>query len=464
MKKNKKLLVVAIATALSAASAGSALALENQFTGAFTAYYDNSNFAGTGKVQKDAPTENFFVQRVRLGYTAKADDHAKLVTKFEFDYNYWGNSSYVVGRGSGGGLGADSVNMETKSLYLDLNYPAVNAKIGMMPNNDAFKGLLFDADMAGILLSHEYNKASVSAGFFRFGDTNDTTLGKNTSDMFSLEGKYSVSNNFKVGAGYYYINDKRSNADDVQLNPIYDKVSDAPVTGYTADGQPIYGPGTFIVTPQANNAIKIHTVGVNAEGVVGKLNLNGFALGQFGDFSNTKKAHGYAFNVGAKMPLSGGTARSEFLYVSGGSNAFYVASNGGGATEGGQFYDSEMTMLGRDKYETTLDNAIIYDVNNNNEGVIMGTLGYDYTFNDKVSASCNAGFAAIADDADGAKNRKIARGAGNYLGTEVNAEAYYKLSANVTLGARAGYLFLGDYFASGYDNPYDVKLIAKYNF
>ena len=39
---------------------------------------------------------------------------------------------------------------------------------------------------------------------------------------------------------------------------------------------------------------------------------------------------------------------------------------------------------------TTIDNAIIYDVNNNNEGVIMGTIGYDYTFTDKCSASANA--------------------------------------------------------------------------
>jgi hypothetical protein len=115
-----------------------------------------------------------------------------------------------------------------------------------------------------------------------------------------------------------------------------------------------------------------------------------------------------------------------------------------------------MIMLNRDKYATTIDNAIMYDVANNGQGVIEGTVGYDYTFNDKVSASANAGFAAVA------KNTAHA-GSSDYLGTEINAEAYYKLTANVTLGARAGYLFLGDYFTNE-DNPYDVKLIAKYNF
>ena len=91
-KKNKKFLVVAIAAALSAATAVPALALENQFNGAFTTFYDITNFAADGQVDTDAKTQNYFVQRVRLGYTAKADDNVKLVTQFEFDYNYWGNS------------------------------------------------------------------------------------------------------------------------------------------------------------------------------------------------------------------------------------------------------------------------------------------------------------------------------------------------------------------------------------
>uniref|UniRef100_C6DYP9 Porin n=1 Tax=Geobacter sp. (strain M21) TaxID=443144 RepID=C6DYP9_GEOSM len=445
-KQNKKLIVAAIAAALSAASAIPALALENQFNGAFTAFYDNTNFTSSGVVQNDAPSTNYFVQRVRLGYTAKADDHVKLVTKFEFDYNYWGNNSYTTGRGTGGAIGADSVNMETKHLYLDLTYPQLNTKIGMMPYNDSFKGVLFDGDMAGVLLSHDYSNAGISAGFFRFGDATDdvsgddgrqqdsTRLGKNTSDMFSLDGKYSVSKDLTVGAAYYYIkDDSRSNLTEARMDA------------------------------------KVHNFGVNAAGNVGPIALNGFFLKQFGDLATGVDAEGYAFNVGAKMPLVGGTLRSEFLYVSGGDDAFYVA-NGPGYTEGGQFYDAEMIMLGRDKYATTIDNALIYDVNNFNEGVIMGTVGYDYTFNDKVSGSANVGFAAIADDADGAAARDdfyggtLTRGNGDYLGTEVNAEAYYKLTANVTLGARAGYVFVGDYFASNVDDLYDAKLIAKYNF
>ncbi|MEI7817165.1 MAG: hypothetical protein WCI45_08225 [Desulfuromonadales bacterium] len=456
--KSSKVMAALVTLGLAAAVATPAMALENQFSGAFTSFYDISNYSAAGNyggssnlegLSKGAKTENYFVQRVRLGYTAKASEDVKLVTKFEFDYNYWGNSSYANGRGTGGALGADSVNMETKNLYLDMNVPKlVNVKIGMLPYNDAFKGIFLDADMAGVLLTHEYDKAGISAGFFRFGDIG-STLGKNTYDMFSLDGKYNVTKEFKIGAAYYYVSDNRSNGD--TTSPV------GTATGYLADGTPIY----LNVTKTANpsNDSKVHTLGLNAEAAVGPLTLTGFAMTQFGDLSNTQKAKGYAFNVGAKMPLAGGTARSEFIYVAGGKNAMYVPASAGG-TEGGGFYDAEMIIINRDKNATSIDNALVFDSNNYNQGLIMGSLGYDYTFTSKLSGSVNAGFAAAA------KSESTKAHKSDYLGTEVNCEANYKLMPTVTLGARAGYVVLGDYFKSSptLDNPYDVKLIAKFAF
>lgn len=428
MKCNKKFLAVAAAGALTAATAVPALALENEFHGAFTTFYDLSNYTSVGNnpwnvpatnaagLQDDAPTSNYFVQRVRLGYNAKASDNVKLVTKFELDYNFWGNSSYSVARGSGGAIGSDSVNIETKTLYLDLNYPKyVNAKIGMMGNTDSFKGILFDADMAGLIFSHDYSNAGVTAGFFRWNDTSTTTLGKTTTDLFQLDGRYSVTKDVKVGAAYYYIEDDMVGAE-------------------------------------------VHNVGISAEGIVGPVRLNGFALKQFGDLTATEDADGYAFNLGARVPLGGGTLRSEFLYVSGGDEAFY---NAAGGTEAGGYYDSEMVILGRDKNATTIDNAIIYDVSNYGQGVIMGAVGYDYPISSKLSASANAGFAAIADD----ENATVTSGSSDYLGTEVNAEVNYQLTDNVTLGARGAYVFLGDYFEGlDADDPYDMKVLVRYVF
>ncbi len=438
--KSSKVLGALVTLGLAAAVATPAMALENQFSGSFTSYYDLSNYSASytmAQPLKDASTENYFVQRVRLGYTAKASDDVKLVTKFEFDYGWYGNSSYGAGgRNQGGALGADSVQMETKNLYLDLNVvKGLNAKIGMQGNSDAFKGVIFDADMAGVLLSHEYDKASVSAGFFRFGDNTDSrtwsninTIGKHTQDMFSLDGKYSISKELKLGAAYYYLTDDRIPALEA----------------------------------------KVHTLGLNAEATVGPVALTGFALGQFGDYNKNDDAEGYAFNLGAKMPLGGGTGRAEFLYASGGDKAgkaLYIPQSAIGS-EGGGFYDNEMIMLSRDKNAFTIDNAIVYDANNNNQGVIFASAGYDYPFTPKLSGSANLGLGWVAKD--------VANHDSKYLGTEVNCEVNYKLMPSVTLGARAGYMVLGDYFKNtDLTNPlnpqtpddiYDVKLIAKFSF
>jgi len=454
MKCNKKLLAVAAAGALTVATAVPALALENEFHGAFTSYYDLSNYSAAGNdgstsptqgLQKNAPTENYFVQRVRLGYTAKVSEQVKLNTKFELDYTFWGNSSYAVGRNKGGALGADTVQIETKNLYLELNYPAVNAQIGMMPYNDSFKGVLFDADMAGILFSHDYSNASVAAGFFRFGD-NGATLGKNAYDMISLDAKYNVTKTFKVGGAFYYINDNSSQAD---------IVTHGAQTGVLADGTPVFAVGT--TTPQPNKDVKVHTLGLNAEGAVGPVTLSGFVMKQFGDLSATQDSRGYAVNLGAKAALLGGTLRSEFLFVGGGKDAFYVPASAGG-TEGGGFYDAEMIMLNRDKNAKTIDTALVYDTNNFNQGLVMGSVGYDHACTDKITSSINAGFAAVATNV-------AHSGTSNYLGTEVNLESNYKLTPNVTIGVRGGYVFLGDYFKGlNADNPYDVKVLANLAF
>ena len=73
------------------------------------------------KAPKNTYSANFIEQRARLQYIAKANADLKLVTQFELDYTYWGNSSYTTGRNQGGAIGADTVNIETKNIYLDAN-------------------------------------------------------------------------------------------------------------------------------------------------------------------------------------------------------------------------------------------------------------------------------------------------------------------------------------------------------
>jgi|SRR6185369_7021458 len=442
MKLSRKLPVLAAAVALTAVGATAAMAMEHQFNGAFTTYYDLSNFNAAGEIKKDAPTANYFEQRARLGYSAKASNDLKLVTMFEIDYGNWGNSSYdgPGGRNQGGALGADTVNIETKSIYLDWSIPSanLNAKVGMQPYDDSFKGIFVGADMPGILLTHSYSKASASAGFFRWNDTG-ATLGKNTRDMFVIDGKYSLTKETQLGAAYYFVN------------------SDVKLTAPTPSGSP----QNF-----ATEDVKVHMLGVNASTKIGAVAIDGFLAYQFGKDDIAKNDRSaFAGNVGANLPIGKGAARTEFLYVSGDKDnssrhSFYTPYSQKFAqfklAESG-FYNNEMVILGRDKNAMTNDNSIVFDVNNNNQGVIFGSVGYDYPLSSKLNGSVNAGFAAVAkDNSAGHKS--------NYLGTEANAELVYSFTENLKMSTRAAYVVLGDYFASNVDDPYDFKLLLKYNF
>ncbi len=464
MKKSNVLAALA-ALGLTVATTVPAMALENEFHGMFQAQYINSNFNGTsttsfpgdnaarygGDTQyvpfgqpKHVYSANFIEQRARLGYTAKANADLKLVTAFELDYTYWGNSSYTTGRNQGGAVGADTVNFETKNIYLDANiFKNVNMRLGMMPYNDSFKSILFDADMAGIAFASSYNKFTPSIGFFRFNDTGvakDDVLGHLTNDLFVLDGKYEVSKELKVGAAYYFFRND----------------------SITTDSNDI--------TTVSQQDVKLHSLGLNAEYTSGPLTVNGFGIFQAGTVDK-RSTTAWALNAGAKYNVGPGTARAEFLYVSGEdsatghSNAFYSVFNNGYTAEHG-YWNNEMVILGRDKNAMTTDNSIIATTGNFGQGQIGGYIGYDLPISDKLSTAANAGFAAIAKDngLGGAKHKS------NYLGTEINAEANYKLLENLSVGVRAAYVFLGDYYkdvALNNEtpvNPYDAKVIFKYTF
>ena len=469
-------------------------ALENEFHGDFTVQFDSSTFNRTPTtdynamgggyydptgLKKEQNASNFVEQRARLHYSAKANADLKLVTAFELNYAYWGNSSPTAGAGSGGAVGSDAVNLETKRLYLDYTPTAhLNVKLGMMPNNDPFKSTLFDADMAGILLSSNYGKFSQSVGYFRLEDKGaeiDKVLGLNTKDMFMLDGKIQISKEFKVGAAYYFL---RDGTPDGKTTEIVAAIPDQVITVNDIYGNPhpltLPGTGSPAVTTPNYNSIRMHILGLNAEYATGPLTLSGFFVFETGS-NNKRNTTAFAGNVGAKIKNGPGTVRIEFLYVSGdksdsgSSSAFYAIPSERG------YYANEMVIIGRDKNALTTDNSLVFNADNRGQGQIGGYLGYDRPFTPRFDMSFNVGFVAAAAEngnkpfiySDGIITDK--KNNSNFLGSEINTEANYKLSDNLKTSIRVGYAVLGEYYkgVALHDPPmnvYDAKVLVKYAF
>jgi len=481
--KNKLFAAVAV-SALTMASAVPALALENEFHGMFRLRGIVSNFddggggsqysgdpAKPGSLNKKHPGSNTFTdQRARILYMAKIDDELKLVTHFEID-SRWGDNSYNSNgttRNGGAAIGADSVSLETKNVYLDYSPSAsVNTKLGLQYYNLGYKGIILNDDQAGLVVNSKLGSSSLGFAYFRLDDAigsggsyiangtgqGTTTAagatavvnshpGKRTRDFLALGGKYGINKDLKVGADYALL------------------YSD--------------------VLRQSQDRTQIHMVGVNAEYSVGPALLDGFLVYQTGKLGRADIGGGsqdvsaFAANVGGRMKAGPGTARLNFLYISGDDSPnsgdrsdFQTIMERGATTNAHGFGASEMVMMLDNKYNHTAAQAVVKDLNNNAQGFIGGFLGYDLTI-DKFFAYTNLGFGAIAED----NGFGVAGHPNNFLGTEINTEIGYKPKPNLTVSVVAAYMVLGDYFkgnavdVAGGDpeNPYTTRVMVSLAF
>ena len=138
-QRNLKLSVAAVAAL--GCMGSTAFAMEHDFNGLLRIKGDFTNFdqaggndaSGSRKLYRSNPSKSFFYteQRARLKYTGKFSDDVKLVTQFEID-SRWGDSSQFVARNQGGAMEADSINLETKNVYMEFSdsNPADKSKGG----------------------------------------------------------------------------------------------------------------------------------------------------------------------------------------------------------------------------------------------------------------------------------------------------------------------------------------------
>ena len=512
MSFKKTILAVAAVGALTAATAVPAMALENEFHGMYKMKYFVSNFdnSSAGYFYENATKStsqsavNYFEQRARIFYSAKANDDLKLVTGFEIDYVYGDRSQGAINpattattafRNSGGALDTDAVNLETKWVYLDFNVPGapVNAKVGTQAIKDSLKGIVFDCDAAGIYTSTKIgSNAKVNVGYFRGyegnnGDVNGGgtaggpgfKMGVNNLDLAILEAKFSITKDISVGANYYGYFDYRSNA----------------------------------------ATILDHTFAVNADANVGPVALSGFVAGQLGTTRNTSGAiansvnnsltsvdmSGFAANAAARLKVGPGTAKIAGLYTSGDDgksatkNKSWLSLQQSAVGARGQsnsnalntYNESGMMLLNRNSATQggSSDRTIVSTTNNRDQGAIIITAGYEANLTPKLYANANVGFGWTAEnrsanlndlgDADAIKPTRTGLPAGvhnssNYLGTEINVETGYKLYDNLTASVQAAYVILGDYYAgtnqvvgksgTNPDNAYTTRLVLSYVF
>lgn len=448
----KKKLIIAAAVAGVAAAAVPAMALENEFHGMYKFMgYQSNIFNGTtfnntttdaaGILSKNAHSGFIAEQRARLQYIAKANDNLKLVTHFELDSRFGGRGETTyLGTAAGndaGNLDADSLTLETKSVYLDVNCPitGANFKVGIQPWADAYQSLFMLADMSGVYATKGFGPATASLGWFRIDDNTaklQNSPGKVTADMFVLDGKYAINKDMKVGMSYYNVQND---------------------TGAAQAG--------------GDNFELLHMIGVSGDMTFGPANVKPFAAYQFGEINANDKIAAFMLGAVTKTKVGPGAVNFSAIYLSGddngtGKNNDFKAI---AAANAQYFNPANMWLLIRSGQAVNSSSSVLgNDLTVHDRGLFGLFAGYEGTM-DKVFYNANIGYAQAAKSRTGEKKA---------LGTEFNAQVGYKLYDNLSASAAVAYAVLGKgldsaeriagFGALDAKDPYMVNLQLSYVF
>ncbi len=173
----RRSVIICMALVLSALFASPAKALDVSAKGEFLfsfRYDENGNLYGTSPL--DQSRDGFHArQRMRVQVDFAVSEYLRGVYHIEIGELQWGRGG-AAGRGSGGALGADGVNVETKRAFIEFDIPdtELTFRVGIQGITNPNIGLgfvLVDADAAGVSAMYRFNDAvSVTAFWTRLYD------------------------------------------------------------------------------------------------------------------------------------------------------------------------------------------------------------------------------------------------------------------------------------------------------
>ncbi|MGZ8441191.1 MAG: hypothetical protein ACXWXD_10520, partial [Candidatus Deferrimicrobiaceae bacterium] len=315
----RKGFLILLAVALVAAMAAPTMA-GTDINGFYRAKAYTSNYKNytTGNYVNATPPDNvstndYVEQRLRLKFSM-GEENVKAVLFLEQDMMFGDSSGQSGTRNAGGAIQGDSINLETKNIYLWFKVPntGFDFTVGLQSVTDPYRGIFFGgADMAGGLATVKFEPVS-----FRFGGFTPWERDTNQSDdteLFIAEARISPVKELGIGLNFYFIRD----AADTIGTTVGGVVASGELSTSNNVAQMFRG-GVQVVP----GVTKIYMPGVNFDFNAGVAKISGFAFMQFGDRvydsgAPKTKFSGYAADL--RVDANAGPAKVflEGLYTSG---------------------------------------------------------------------------------------------------------------------------------------------------
>ena len=168
----------------------------------------------------DDPMQRFVDTRLRLSFDLRPESRLSVHYGLEIgditfgakDPPIWDSTGHRlvnVGAGSGGGEGADGVNLETKNAYLNMQVPGVpglSFRGGIIGWGDQFDWTILATDFTGLQLTYERQRSWAQLTFLQFLEGR-LRHDEDDSRWFALDGRHGLSADTEISAGVYLWDD-----------------------------------------------------------------------------------------------------------------------------------------------------------------------------------------------------------------------------------------------------------------
>ena len=232
----------------------------------------------------------YVTQRMRMYFNVIASENLKLVYKNEIDFE-WGDSAFVNSRNSGGGIGGDSVNLETKNVYLEFMVPdtPVKATLGLQ-GVALHRGWFIDDDVSAARFDMNFDPVTVTAYWAGAAGLERQTY-DSSDDVWHLvaSGAYKAENmDARLTFGY------QKGDNDAARNPSSPEVPESD--------------DLYLVMGEFNMSFDMVSFFVILGKNFGEVKSDG---------ADDRNYDGYMAHAGVDFALDMATLRAQFIYASG---------------------------------------------------------------------------------------------------------------------------------------------------
>jgi hypothetical protein len=419
----KRLLICLVALIAVFALVMPTYAAEMKVNGIFNAKgYARDNYDGND--DNDDSTQ-YVTQRMRMYFNFIASENLKLVYKNEIDME-WGDKAFTNSRNDGGGRGGDSVNLETKNIYLEFMVPDTPVKATMgLQGITLHKGWFASDDFAAARFDMNFDPVSITAYWAGLGGL----FQNNTSAATDPNGTDSSDDNWQVVASGAY---KAENMDG-RLSFGYERKANDGTTADEPDSNDL-----FLVMGEFGMSFDMVSFDI-----VGATN--------FGDVDDGKTSRDYsgymaAFNVDIALDMA--TISVMGFYTSG-DDEKKVDTTGDGTDDTFVKDDDDFELLtGRTfSWAEIVSDGYTYDRNaslkqagsdNAPSNMWAVGVGADFKPTDTTTIMFDAYYMGLVE------NRTVGGDSEDEIGIEVDARLTQKIYDNLSLTIIGAYLFAED--------------------